>query len=352
MEIKELLDERLRTRLNLNLNKEKTKITHISEGFNFLGHILSRRVLISKSKSNIRRKVSIFILDTSKIEIIKKFAKAGFCDGSENPKSNFKHLRVPQSQTNDKINRIIRCYSEWFKYAGNRRSIMALIAYILRYSVAKVYAAKFKLRIVSKVFRKGGHGLSISLKNCDSIEVTKETMKKWADPLITQEIEWWEIPMKGIMYSRYWMISKTEEDRALSQHWKPDYFIRLQKFNTRIKAQKTTTHDKKILIQDLPIKKTKYTDISKKLHRSLTSNMRFFGGECSFFGPGETVQVHDVNSLRNMVRNRYGTRADRIEYHKKAISRKHYLVCQECHFTKIRGGDWRNPTKSIKSIMF
>lgn len=233
IEIKEILEERLQARLKLNLNKEQTKITHISKGIKFLGHRLSKRIWMSKSKNNLQQKISIPILNVSKKEIIKKFAKAGYCDGSGNPKPNFKYLHMHQSQTNDKINKIMRSYSEWLKYARNKRPTMAMIAYILRYSIAKMYATKFKLKTVSKVFRKGSHDLSRPLKTCASkhpIRITEKTVRKWIDPLVTQKIKLHKIPIRGIMYSRYWMIPKPEKICSLPQRWKPDYLIGLQKF--------------------------------------------------------------------------------------------------------------------------
>jgi len=64
-------------------------------------------------------------------------------------------LSLPQSEANMRINSVLRGLSNWFEYAGNRRRVISWLAYVLRYSLAKMYAAKFQLRRVAQVFQKG-----------------------------------------------------------------------------------------------------------------------------------------------------------------------------------------------------
>lgn len=74
--------------------------------------------------------------------------------GVKNIRVSFQFLHLPQSQTNEKINAIFRGISEWYKYAGNRKRIILKIRYILLYSTAKLYAAKFKISSIKQVFGK------------------------------------------------------------------------------------------------------------------------------------------------------------------------------------------------------
>jgi hypothetical protein len=93
-------------------------------------------------------------------KVIARLSEANFCDRSGNPKPAFRYLRLPQSETNIKVNNILRGLSEWWSIAGNRRAALARVAYIIRYSIAKVYAAKFKMKTVATVFKIGGNDLS------------------------------------------------------------------------------------------------------------------------------------------------------------------------------------------------
>jgi hypothetical protein len=104
--------------------------------------------------------MTIPTLDVNMKKVIARLAEANFCDESGDPKPVFRHLRLPQSETNIKVNYILKGLSEWWSIAGNRRAAIARVAYITRYSVAKMYAAKFKLKTVAAVFKIGGNDLS------------------------------------------------------------------------------------------------------------------------------------------------------------------------------------------------
>ena len=98
--------------------------------------------------------------------------------------------------------------------ASNRRKITAYVAYIIRYSIAKMYAAKFRLGSVAKVFKAGLNDLSQAIGN----------LKKSAVGVIDKK----EIKIQGILYDKYYKIPK-KVDALLSPDWKPDYLIALQK---------------------------------------------------------------------------------------------------------------------------
>lgn len=163
VEIRDKINVFLKDKLNISLNLDKTKITHISKEIPFLGYKFSRRQLFIKQRYNgkiLNRKMTIPTLDVNMEKVISSLADANFCDKSGFPLPIFKFLRLPQSEINDKINFILRGLSEWWKIAGNKKRAVARVAYILRCSVAKLYAAKFKLPTVASVFKIGGHDLS------------------------------------------------------------------------------------------------------------------------------------------------------------------------------------------------
>ena len=77
--------------------------------------------------------------------------------------------------------------------AGNRKKAVARVAYIIKCSIAKVYAAKFKLRTVAGVFKKSGSDLRKPLgKRAKSVIGVDENYK----PKIGKDIQ-------GILYDRY-----------------------------------------------------------------------------------------------------------------------------------------------------
>ena len=216
LEIKEKINNFLTTQLKIALNLEKTKITHITNKIEFLGYVITRRTIIIKQKYNgklRKRRIPIRILDVSMKKVIKSLKKAGFCDGSGKPLPVFRFLRLPQADTNHKVNQIIRGYNQWFSIAGNRRMAVARVAYIIRYSIAKVYAAKFKKKTVAAVFKVGRGDLSksIALKAKSIVGADNNNDK------ITE-----------ILYSKYHTIPKPEGNK-MKVGWEPEYNKQLRK---------------------------------------------------------------------------------------------------------------------------
>ena len=163
VEIREKVKDFLKNQLNLELSLEKTKITHISKGIEFLGYIFSRRQIFIKQQYRnkiVTRKMTITILDVNMKKVVLRLSNAKFCDANGKPTPAFRFLRLPQLETNTKANYILRGLSEWWSIAGNRKQAIARAAYIIRYSIAKVYAAKFKLKTVAAVFKIAGNDLS------------------------------------------------------------------------------------------------------------------------------------------------------------------------------------------------
>jgi retron-type reverse transcriptase len=84
VEIRDKIKIFLKNELNVELNLEKTKITHISKGIEFLGYIFSRRQLFIKqlySRIIVTRKMTISTLDVNMKKVIARLSEANFCDG-------------------------------------------------------------------------------------------------------------------------------------------------------------------------------------------------------------------------------------------------------------------------------
>lgn len=105
------------------------------------------------------------IVDIDLPRIIKILAQKNYCNKNGISKPNFKHYHEGQEKTNAKIRNILDQISRYFQLTKNYKKGMQFISYILKNSIAKLYAAKFKLKTRKKVFTKGGPYLEKPLKN-------------------------------------------------------------------------------------------------------------------------------------------------------------------------------------------
>ena len=200
IEIREKIRNFLEEKLRIQLNMDKTVITHITKGIKFLGHIFSRRTMYTKSRARGRtfsKKMTIPVLNIDSEIIIRNLHEIGFCDKSGKPTPNFRYMSYPQAETNQKVNAILRGLSNWARIAGNRRSAVARYSYILRYSIAEMYAAKFKLQRVSAVFKIGTNDLSRPIGRRRK-SVLKESEKD---------------KVEGILFTRFNTIPRSENNK-------------------------------------------------------------------------------------------------------------------------------------------
>lgn len=216
MGIRDKVKDFLQEKLDIELSKEETKIIHVSKGIPFLGYKFSRKTLLVKQiyhgKERVR-KMTIPTLDVNMKRVIARLSEANFCMGDGTPKPAFCFLRLPQSETNQKVNYILRGLNEWWSIAGNRRAAVARVAYIIRYSVAKVYAAKFKLKTVATVFKIGGNSLAYPIgERVKSVVGADER-----DTPCGKKVE-----LTGILYDRYYKIPKPQANK-LKPNWTPEH---------------------------------------------------------------------------------------------------------------------------------
>lgn len=101
-----------------------------------------------------RRRILTLMVGMHKL--IQKLADAKFCKRNGDPLPCFQYLHQSQSVTLSRINALLRGYVNYFRLANNYRRSLNRIRYILQHSLAKMFAAKFKLRSRARVFKMAG----------------------------------------------------------------------------------------------------------------------------------------------------------------------------------------------------
>lgn len=98
-------------------------------------------------------------------KVRKRLCEKGFCTQNGFPIPNFAYLSETQYRSLIKVSYIMRGLASYYKLARNYRDFMSRINYILRYSSAKMFAAKFRLPSIARVFAKAGKDLSRPINN-------------------------------------------------------------------------------------------------------------------------------------------------------------------------------------------
>lgn len=135
---------------------EKTLITDVSptehrSSVNHFGRFLGYQIkmhpgITTRSPQNrrIRTGRGHVILKVDADKVVKRLSEKGFCHKDGTPTPNFTFLSDTQAVTNEKINRILRGILNYYKIADNRVNFGCRLFYIFSFSLAKVYAAKFR----------------------------------------------------------------------------------------------------------------------------------------------------------------------------------------------------------------
>jgi group II intron reverse transcriptase/maturase len=330
VEIRNKIQKYLKEELYIDLNLEKTKITHVSKGIPFLGYIFTRRSMYIKQEYNGKlrnRHMTVPLLKVNISKVIKQLAIAGFCTLKGEPIPLFKYLRLPQSEVNKKANWVINGLASWWSIADNRKQAIALSAYIIRYSVAKMYAAKFKMKTVARVFKIGGNDLSRPLgERAKSVVGADEKNKHGGE--YTRIIP-------SILYDRYYKIPDPEGNKIKS-NWQPYYRSILQKSNK---------YDQLILtLQKQLVSFDKSNNILRMLSWRLSKGISSFDLPCVICGSSKNVHMHHVRSLQDIDKSK-----NVIHLHMIQIGRKQVPLCKE-HHLEAHSGDWRNKTKRFFNI--
>lgn len=164
-EIKGRIGQFLKSRLNLTLSQEKTRITHAgSEEADFLGYRIrlgrsekQQKVTRSTNGSGrifARRSTGMEVILMVPIEkVIKRLAQKGFCDSQGKPQPKKSWVLLDEDQIINLYSSVNRGLQQYYRPVDNWVG-MRRIQYVLKYSLAKTLAMKRKTPI-TRVIRQG-----------------------------------------------------------------------------------------------------------------------------------------------------------------------------------------------------
>lgn len=197
------------------------------------------------------------------------------------------------------------------------------MAYICRYSIAKVYAAKFKLKTVASVFKIGGNDLSkpIGVRAKSVIGAVETDTHQGSNKKLT-----------GILFDRAHKIHEHKESKIIKKGIQEDN-LALQIVNKGVNYSKESW-DLKEQIAINPLASRAW-----KLENTL-SNLE---DPCAVWGSYEDVQMHNVRAFKDLAKS-----TNVVHKYMNAIERKQIPVCRVQHL-ELHGGNWSKKHSKLHS---
>ncbi|TYI91416.1 hypothetical protein E1A91_D03G191000v1 [Gossypium mustelinum] len=206
----------------IKLDNESIPIEHITKGIMFLDHVLCRRVVYptlrytaTGGKIISEKGVGTLLSVTASLkQCIKQFRKLNFLKGDREPDPQpcFRMFHATQAHTNAQMNKFLSTMVEWYRYADNRKKVVNFCSYIIRGSLAKLYAAKYKLRSRAKVYKIGARNLSRPLKERKGQSPEYQNLLRMG---LAESID-------GLQYTRMSLIPETDYT-PFPSNWRPDH---------------------------------------------------------------------------------------------------------------------------------
>ncbi|GFZ03213.1 intron maturase, type II family protein [Actinidia rufa] len=150
------------------------EIEHISRGIQFLDHIICLRVIhptlrytASGGEIVSKKGVGTLLSVTASLQqCIRQLRKLELIKGDKDPEPLpcTPMLYSGQAHTNEQMNKFLETMADWYRYADNRKKVVAFFAYVIRSSLAKLYAARYGLKSRAKVYKIASRDLSRPLR--------------------------------------------------------------------------------------------------------------------------------------------------------------------------------------------
>jgi group II intron reverse transcriptase/maturase len=289
-QIKNKISEFLQTHRKMQLDEEKTKITHASEGYKFLGFEIRlnikkpklARVLQESSKGNFTRTLKRttsrqLTIEPDSNRILKRLRLFKFCNEKYEPRGKSAWTVYNEFQIVQKYSQVFRGLFNYYEPCG-RLTRLSRISYILQYSCTKTLARPKKLSM-KQIFMKYGKNLFVETK----IEGIKE--KK------IRTIEFTDLTtLRKRKQKKKFIIPVDQDPFRIVEHWRTKFKI----YN-----------------------------------------------ECCIYKATDPIALHHINSISSL-KNR-----DKYENIRAIINRLQIPVCKKCH-DDITHGRYNNPKTPIE----
>eukprot|EP01018_Ginkgo_biloba_P028593 Gb_04055 [translate_table: standard] len=220
--IRKQLIEFCEQKYGFKLDNDSLPIEHITRGIMFLDHVICRRVIYptlrytgTGGKIVSQKGVGTLLSVTASLkQCIRQFRNLKFVKGDRDPDPQpcIRMFHATQAYSNSQMNKLLETMADWFKYADNRKKVISFCSYIIRGSLAKLYAAKYKLRSRAKVYKIASRNLSRPLKGR-----TGQT-PEYKDLLRMGLVD----AVDGIQFSNMSLIPKTDYT-PFPRGWIPDH---------------------------------------------------------------------------------------------------------------------------------
>lgn len=210
------------------------EIEHITRGIQFLDHVISRRVIHptlrytgTGGKIVSEKGVGTLLSVTASLQrCISQFRRLELVKGDRDPEPLpcSPMLYSGQAHTNSQMNKLLETLADWFRYADNRKKVVGFCAYVIRSSLAKLYAARYRLKSRAKVYRIASRNLSRPLR-----ESTRNAAPEYSDLLRMGLVD----AIDGVQFSHMSLIPPCDYT-PFPRNWEPRHarllreYIRLQ----------------------------------------------------------------------------------------------------------------------------
>lgn len=155
------------TSIKLRLNMEKTLISPASDGCVFLGtriHVPLNQLRF-KQGTALKSRANLGVrLNAPLDRVIRKLHLTGFCDTNGIGQPKFSLYVAEPDEMVGLYGSVIRGYLNYYSFADNYKKLASAVFYILRASLCKLIAAKYKLKSVKQVLRKYGKFVKVDEK--------------------------------------------------------------------------------------------------------------------------------------------------------------------------------------------
>lgn len=289
-QIRNKISEFLQVKRKMQLDVKKTKITHASEGYKFLGFEIRlsiktpklARVLQKHQKGHFTRTLKRTTSHQLTIEphserILKRLKLLKFCNEKYEPRGRPAWTVYNEFQIVQKYNQVFRGIFNYYE-SCQRLTRLARISYILHYSCAKTLAKRKKISM-KQIFMKYGKNLHVEEK----IQGTKE--KK------IRRVEFTNFTnLRRKTKKKKSFVPINQDPFRIQEHWRTKFKI----YN-----------------------------------------------ECCICGATDMIALHHINNISSL-KNR-----DKYENIRATINRLQIPVCKKCH-EEITHGRYNNPKTPIK----